>query len=370
MRYGKGTLIDAEFDVDEKITKLHYDDLCDELKKIREAAKPNLERWCKLCPTCNGVSCPGFSPEGRGTFVRNVKKLQELKISYETVYEGGNGTEIDTRVTLFGRKFRAPIASAPFGMIGNFNPSTHYPDDYEFNKDLIMGTHAVGCFSFTPDTFGPLSYTDPLRAIRDCGFPAIPTIKSWEKQEVQDKIRMADEAGVFAIAHDIDCIGLGNKSVNGGRDTFPRSAAQLKELFSITKTPYILKGINSVKSALAAVDSGASGIVVSNHGGNCTPEALATSETLPLIRDAVGNRLTIFVDGGVRTGQDVFKLLALGADIVIVGRPFIHYAEGGGAKGVAMYAQKLVWELMNTMRMSGCRILADITRDHVIRTDG
>lgn len=369
MKLGKGTLIDERFGCDESITKMHYGQLTSELKEIRAAARPYLGSFCHLCKICNGVNCPGIPTERGATSERNYRKLQQIKISYETIYEGGNGTEIDTSCELFGKEFRAPVASAPFGMVGNFNPATHYPDDYEFNKDLILGTHSVGTFAFTPDTFGPLSYIDPLRAIKDCGVPAIPTIKPWDAEEVQEKIRMADEVGVFAIAHDVDCIGLPNKSVNGGRDTFPRSAKQLKELFSITKTPYIFKGVNSVKSALAAIDAGASGIVVSNHGGNCLDQALATCETLPLIKAAVGDRLKLFVDGGVRNGEEVFKLLALGADAVIVGRPFFQYAEGGGQRGVAMFMQKIIWELMNAMRMSGCRTLSDITRDHIIITN-
>lgn len=369
MQLGKGTLIDKEFDVDELITKLHYAEVVNELKEIREKGRKHVSGFCKLCKYCNGVNCPSIPTERGAAFERNYRKLQQIKISYETVYEGGNGTEIDTSLYLFGHKFRAPVASAPFGMIGNFNPTTHYQNDYDFTMDLIKGTAALGVFSFTPDTFGPLSYIDPLRAVKDSGRQAIPVIKPWDSDEVQDKIKMADEVGVMAIGQDVDCIGLPNKSVNGGRNTYPRSAAQLKELFSITKTPFILKGINSVKSAVAAVEAGAGGIVVSNHGGNCLDQAMATCEMLPLIKDAVGDDITIFVDGGVRNGEEVFKMLALGADAVLIGRPYIQYAEGGGARGVALFTQKIIWELMNAMRMSACRTLADINRDHIIITN-
>ena len=369
MKLGKGVFIDNDFNVDETIVKMHYMDVVEELKQIREAGRDYVSGYCKLCKYCNGLNCPGTPTERGASFERNYIKLQQIKISYETVYAGGNGMEIDTSIELFGEHFRAPVASAPFGMIGNFNPTTHYKDDYEFTMDLIRGTEAVGTFSFTPDTFGPLAYIDPLRAIKDSNRPAIPVIKAWEEPEVQEKIRMADEIGVMAIGQDVDCIGLPNKSINGGRDTYPRSAKQIKELFSITKTPFILKGINSVKSAVAALEAGASGIVVSNHGGNSLDQALATCETLPLIKEAVGDELKIFVDGGVRNGEEVFKLIALGADVVLVGRPYIQYAEGGGARGVALFTQKIIWELMNAMRMSACRTLNDITREHVIITN-
>ncbi len=293
MRAGKGTLIDKEFEVDESIVRSHYAAVTKELKEIREAGRSYVSSFCRLCKYCNGVNCPGIPTERGASSERNYRKLQQIKISYETIYEGGNGTEIDTRIELFGHRFRAPIASAPFGMIGNFNPTTHYKDDHDFTMDLIKGTGDLGVFAFTPDTFGPRSYIDPLRAIKDSGKQAIPVIKPWGTEEVQEKIRMADEVGVMAIGQDVDCIGLPNKSVNGGRDTYPRSAAQIRELFSITKTPFILKGINSVRSAVAAVEAGASGIVVSNHGGNCLDQALATCETLPQIKDAVGDAVKI-----------------------------------------------------------------------------
>ena len=87
---------------------------------------------------------------------------------------------------------------------------------------------------------------------------------------------------------------------------------------------------------------------------------------MPEIRAAVGDKLKIIVDGGVRHGEDVYKMIALGADAVMVGRPYLIAAEGAEARGVALYSQKLIWELQNAMRMTGCKTLKDITRDHVV----
>ena len=112
----------------------------------------------------------------------------------------------------------------------------------------------------------------------------------------------------------------------------------------------------------AAPTAGASGIVVSNHGGRVLDQCPATAEVLPAIVDAVGGKMTILVDGGIRTGMDVFKALALGADAVLIGRPFVNMVYGGGAEGVQVYVDKLKAELADTMAMCGAHKLSDIKR--------
>ena len=225
---------------------------------------------------------------------------------------------------------------------------------------------AAGCFGWTPDTVGDDVFEGPLRCLKERGGIGIPAIKSWSAEEIRMKIRMAENAGVMAIGHDIDCVGLTYLSVNGKTKTYPKSAQQLKEIFSITDKPFILKGIMTAAGAKKAIEAGASGIVISNHGGNTMDQSLASIEVLQEIREAVGNKLTIIIDGGFRHGEDVYKALALGADAVLIGRPYIIAAEGGEARGVELYTQKIIWELQNAMRMTGCRTLKDITRDKVV----
>ena len=116
------------------------------------------------------------------------------------------------------------------------------------------------------------------------------------------------------------------------------------------------------KNAEKALEAGASGIVVSNHGGRVLDHCPATAEVLPDIVDAVGGKMTIFVDGAIRSGMDMFKALALGADAVLIGRPFVTTVYGGGEEGVQLYVQKLKAELADTMRMCGAHSLADIDR--------
>ena len=121
----------------------------------------------------------------------------------------------------------------------------------------------------------------------------------------------------------------------------------------------------TVAGAKKALEAGASGIVVSNHGGRVLDQCPSTAEVLPAIVDAVGGQMTIIVDGGIRTGMDVFKALALGADGVIIARPFVNMVFGGGAEGVQVYVDKLKAELADAMAMCGAHSLADINRSMV-----
>ena len=117
-----------------------------------------------------------------------------------------------------------------------------------------------------------------------------------------------------------------------------------------------------MRGAEKAVEAGAAAIVVSNHGGRVLPGSAATADVLPEIADAVGDRVKILVDGGIRSGTDIFRALALGADAVLIGRPFVNMVYGGGAEGVQVYVDKLKAELADTMAMCGAHKLSDIKR--------
>ena len=100
-------------------------------------------------------------------------------------------------------------------------------------------------------------------------------------------------------------------------------------------------------------------------GGRVLPGAAATADVLPEIADAVGGRVKILVDGGIRSGTDIFRALALGADAVMICRPFLISYYGGGTEGIVAYVEKLRAELTDAMYMCGARSLGDITRDMV-----
>lgn len=134
-----------------------------------------------------------------------------------------------------------------------------------------------------------------------------------------------------------------------------------------TRLPIILKGITHPQDALQAIAAGANGIVVSNHGGRGLDTLPATIEALPGIRKAVGDDITLFVDGGIRRGTDIFKALALGANAVLIGRPQVYGLAVAGALGVAHMLKILRDELEVTMALCGCPSLADINTDCIFK---
>jgi len=131
--------------------------------------------------------------------------------------------------------------------------------------------------------------------------------------------------------------------------------------------PLLLKGILTGEDAELAVQAGADGIVVSNHGGRQLDTSPATLDALPEIVGAVGGRIPVLVDGGIRRGTDVVKALALGAAAVLVGRPAAWGLAVAGEDGVVDVLRILREETANAMTLCGCRTVADITPDHVAR---
>ena len=132
--------------------------------------------------------------------------------------------------------------------------------------------------------------------------------------------------------------------------------------------PIVLKGVQHVDDARRAVDAGVQGIVVSNHGGRQVDGAVASLDVLPGIAEAVGEQLTVLFDSGVRSGPDVLKALALGADAVLLGRPYLYGLALGGQEGVEHVLRCLLAELDLTMGNAGCSTLADLVPDLLTRS--
>ena len=134
----------------------------------------------------------------------------------------------------------------------------------------------------------------------------------------------------------------------------------LEWLTSITSLPVVVKGILRDDDALRSVEHGASGIVVSNHGGRQLDGAISTLDALSEVICAVQNQVEVFLDGGIRRGTDVLKALSLGAHAVLLGRPVLWGLAVGGEAGVRHILQLLRDELEVAMALSGCAKLADI----------
>ena len=130
--------------------------------------------------------------------------------------------------------------------------------------------------------------------------------------------------------------------------------------------PIVLKGVLHPDDARRAADAGMDGVVVSNHGGRQIDGEIASLEALPSVVDAVGDRMTVLLDSGVRTGSDVVKALALGAKAVLVGRPYVYGLGLGGEDGVRHVLRSLLAELDLTMALAGCSTLAELTAEAVL----
>ena len=317
---------------------------------------------CRACPVCNGLACkntiPGPGAKGLGTgAIRSYQKWQELCVNMDTICEN---SDTDTTYDFFGQKLVIPVMAGPVGAV-----TLHYGDkfdDLRYNNVLVDGCAKAGILAFTGDGTNPAvmeGAADALKAHNGCG---VPTVKPWNLDTIRQKMDLMKAADPCAIAMDIDAAGLpflkgltppaGSKTVD-----------QLKEIAAMAGKPFILKGIMTVSGAKKALEAGAAGIVVSNHGGRVLDQCPATAEVLPAIADAVGGKMKVFVDGGIRSGMDVFKALALGADAVLIARPFATMVYGGGEEGIQAYVSKLQAELADTMAMCGAHNLAEIRLD-------
>lgn len=328
--------------------------------KAREVMGPK----CRVCPECDGRACrgeiPGVGGMGSGSsFTVCREYLKRVKVLMDLVYEP---SEIDTSMELLGRRFDVPFFMAPIGgMDSNYNG---YLTDEAFADMTIRGMVDSGSLSFTPDAFYDSLYDLQLPIIKDVGGVAIPTVKPWALPRLMEKIRQAEDVNALAVACDIDSCGnlLLKKA---GKPVYPISQEGMARIVNSTRLPFIPKGIMTPAAALRCADAGCYGIVVSSHGGRVMEDSPAPCSMLPEIREAVGTRLKIFVDGGIRSGMDVFKCLALGADAVLIGRPYVVAVHGGGREGVVLYSQKIRNELRDAMVMTGCKSLSDITRDKI-----
>jgi L-lactate dehydrogenase (cytochrome) len=141
--------------------------------------------------------------------------------------------------------------------------------------------------------------------------------------------------------------------------------ADLKWIREIWKGPIVIKGVHTGEDARRAVDQGASAIVVSNHGGRQLDGVHATIRVLPEVIEAVGGRVEVLLDGGIRRGGDVVKALCLGARAVLIGRAYAYGLGAAGAAGVTRAVDILRSDVVRTMKLLGCRSLAELNRGYV-----
>jgi isopentenyl diphosphate isomerase/L-lactate dehydrogenase-like FMN-dependent dehydrogenase len=303
---------------------------------------------------------PGPGSKGVGdTAIRNYQKWQEIRVNMDTLHEN---RPVDTSLEIFGKTFKYPFFAGPVGAV-NMHYSDKY-DDLTYNNVLVAACAEAGIAAFTGDGVNAAVMEGATAAIAASKGMGVPTVKPWNLDTICEKMELVKKSGAFAVAMDVDAAGLPflkNMTPPAGSKT----VEELRAISEMIDVPFIVKGIMTAKAARKAREAGAAAIVVSNHGGRVLDQCPATAEVLEEIAEAAGGSMKILVDGGIRTGVDVFKALALGADGVLICRPFVTAVYGGGAEGVQCYVDKIGAELADTMTMCGAATLDEITKEMI-----
>lgn len=300
---------------------------------------------------------------------------------------GGN-----TRLELFGRSFEFPILLAPVAYQTMFHP--------DGERATTLAASAMGA--------GMVVSTQASLLIEDIAHGASAPL--WFQLYIQpdrgftrELAQRAEAAGYQALVVTVDApvSGMRNREQRAGFALPPgveavnlRGMAQppmqvgapgepvllggsllaaaptwkdLDWLQSMTRLPVLVKGVMTGEDAKSAAAIGIDGVIVSNHGGRALDSQPPTIDVLPEIAEAVGGRMPILFDGGIRRGSDVFKALALGASATLIGRPYVYGLAAAGAVGVSHVLHILRAELEVTMALTGCRDLDAISSAAVRR---
>ena len=318
---------------------------------------------CKVCPECNGLGCgntlpgPGSKAPGNGAH-ENWKGWKAIRLNVDTF---APDTAVDTRMDLFGHRFSLPILTGPIGSMTQYSKEDV---TVGFNAAMIRACAETGIVDCFGDGIVEKTVAGALEAVAEHPDCAIPVFNPLPNAKICEKIERFESSGTLATCVVVDSAGLSHWRFKG-EGPGSKTVEDLKFLKSCTKKPFLIKGIMTAKAALKAVEAGADGIIVSNHGGRVLPDVPSTAEVLPEIARAVKGQTKIIVDGGIRHGSDMVKALALGADAVMICRPFAVAWFGGDAEGIRTYVEKLREEFTGAMYMVGARKLADLCPDMV-----
>ena len=344
------------------------------------------------------------------TLARNVADLRDLALRQRVLKELG---EVDLSARLFGEAVSLPVALAPVGLTGM------YARRGEVQAARAAASRGVP-FTLSSVSVCPIEEVQPamkrpmwfqLYVLRDRGFMKNALERAWAAgvrtlvftvdmpvPGARYRDRHSGMSGPFAAwrrmlqavthprwAWDVGLRGrphdLGNVSAYLGHrihledyigwlgENFDPSIGwrDLEWIREYWKGSMVLKGILDPEDAREAVRFGADGIVVSNHGGRQLDGVLSSARALPAIADAVQGDLTILADSGVRSGLDVVRLLALGADGVLLGRPFVYALAAAGEQGVAHVLDLIASEMKVAMTLTGARAVGEISRESLVQ---
>ncbi len=320
------------------------------------------------------------------TLGENRRLLEAIRIYYRVLVDV---SAVDPSVTLLGRRYPTPILVAPMAFQRLAHP------DGELAAARAAG--AIGA-PLVLSTFSTASLEAVKRASTGPLWFQLYVHK--DRGLTRSLVERAEAAGYEALMLTVDVPVLGRRERDlrnafqlppdlrlanlgpDGRASLPavQDDSALAAYFaglhdasltwrdmdwlrSLTRLPLVLKGVVRADDALRAVDHGAAGIVVSNHGGRQLDTAVASIAALPRIAEAVGDRLDVLVDGGIRRGTDVLKALALGARAVLIGRPVLWGLALDGEAGARRVLELLRDELLQAMQLAGAPRIGAITPD-------
>ena len=277
-------------------------------------------------------------------------------------------SKLDTRVTLFGQELPFPILLAPTALHRLYHAEGELATAR--GAGVAAATYVVSCYTTTPLEEIARVATQPLwfqlYVQPDRGF-------------TKDVVQRAEAVGCRALCVTVDLpvLGVRNRMQRVGFEVppgmelpyimeqfqgVPVTWKDIEWLRSFARVPVVLKGILNPDDADLAVRNGVSGIIVSNHGARDLDSTPATIDALPHIADKIAGRVPILMDGGIRRGTDVLKALALGANAVLIGRPYCYGLGVAGAEGVSRVVNILRSEFETVMSLMGRPSIESIDR--------
>ncbi len=337
-------------------------------KLINQTARQKFGKdICWVCKVCDGTDCasgvPGMGGVGRmETFQDNSRAIKEYTILPRYIRDQ---VTPNTSFHFLGKQFTIPIMAAP--MTGATTNMNNAMDELQYSSVVLQGSLESGSIAWLGDGATPDKYIQMLSAIRKVEGMGILICKPRaDEGMLRERFQEAQRQGIFALGMDIDAFNF-KTMIQKNQQSPSRNINDLKNIRNLTTLPFIIKGIMTEEDAELAIEIGANALVVSNHGGRVMDEMPGTARVLQRISERVAQRVPVLVDGGIRSGMDVFKMIALGADAVLVGRPIAISAVGGDVPGVKFLYNQYANELKNTMNITGAESLKNISKDMLLK---
>jgi len=325
------------------------------LRDLRDLARERMpaEAWHHF----NGAA------ETKATFYRNPRAFQKYLFRQRIFHDVA---EPDIAIELFGRRLPIPAITAPvgsFSLIGK-----------EAEREVAEGTANAGAMMFTSQAakFDPKGWRQAAKS------PLVfMAYMNRGKEEVSEYAKTAQDLDFAAVGITMDTVKpvkIGDEVPMSTKDGKPRKGhkSTLKDIEWLKQQvnlPVVVKGIMGADDARGAVNAGADAVVVSNHGGRILDFNRAALEALPEVVEAVGDRVPVILDSGVRSGGDIVKALALGATAILAGRPVAWGVAAFGARGVERVFAIFEEEMKRVMCMTGVAKVSEVTKSILFRDE-